>query len=588
MQRSVATPAPTLTQVQAAVKMLGATAAAAKCGLTVPTIRKAMAGGPVAPDTLIKLGRLVGVVREASDFKGKTAVASQRRNQPSTSWTLEALREARDAQLRGDFKRPVRLAETIRTDDALFCAYHNRIAPHVAIKAVLESCGGVRGDAICKKAGLGVHAARSTLEGILGTMVNHGIAIGYLEHEPSDDGSRVDFRLTEWPLEHVKWNASREVLETSTRDGLRVDIVHGDSRWVVFRKFQVLPWTQEACLLPASFVWAAHAEGLANWAGSAKSHGQSKIVGSLPEGVSLQADDTGALTPQAEGLLNMLTDLVTGEAGAGVHEFASKVDFISDGSSAWQVFSELIQNREKAAARIYQGTDAAMGSVGGAPGVDIAQLFGVATTKVQGDFQAIEQALATGVYQPWTAINEGDSRYAPRLAYQMPDVDSKSKRSEEKEKLDQLFDALEQYKATGMTIDQAVVNALAARFGITKDIPQLAAGDTKAVPIELAPTDVAKIVRVGPALRSLGLEPFGDERDGMTITELDEANKAKAAAAQAAAQANADANAQIKVDEAAPVDPRPAALNKFAITLSKILGGGRFQLNGERSRPSAS
>jgi len=84
----------------------------------------------------------------------------------------------------------------------------------------------------------------------------------------------------------------------------------------------------------------------------------------------------------------------------------------------------------------------------------------------------------------------------------------------------------------------------------------LASSDTRAVPITLAPTDVAKIVRVGPALRSLGLQPFGDARDDMTITELDEANKAKAEASKAKAEAQAQGAAQIKVDNA---NPEPAA-----------------------------
>lgn len=508
-------------------------------------------------------------IRDAREFNGAAAVAAPRRTRPADGWTLEAIREARDAQLRGDFKRPVRLAEAIRTDDALFVAYHNRLAPHNAISAKLTPQGdGTRGAATCRKAEASIHSSRSVIEGIIGTMANHGVAIGYIEHEPSDDGTRVDFRLTEWPLEHVKWNDSRECLETRTRDGQIVDIVHGDSRWVVFRKFQNLPWTQEACLLPASFVWAAHANGLKDWAQVSTSHGQAKIIGALPEGVSLQSDAAGTLTPQAEGLLNMLQDLVSGEAGAGIHEANAKVNFLANGSTAWQVFHELIQNREKAAARIYTGTDATMGSQGGAPGVDIAALFGVATTKVQGDFGAIESAWYTGVSQPWAAMNEGDSRYAPRLVYQMPDTDSKAKRLEEKEKLDLLFDAIERYKGGGMLVTQEVVNMLAALFGVA-NVPQLASANTKAVPIALAPTDVAKIVRVGPALRSLGLETFGDERDGMTITELDEANKAKAEAAKAQATAQADANAQIKVDDAAP-DPRTAALHKLCRDLVSL------------------
>jgi hypothetical protein len=530
------------------------------------TVSRALAKG--------QKGRIVDRVRQGSEFKGSKAVEPVRRDQPIGSWTLQTIREARDAQMRGDFKRPVRLAEALRTEACLFNAYHNRLAPHNAIATELKPVPSVRGEAVAKRAAASVQAPRTVLEGILGTLANHGIAIGYLVHEVNDDGTRTDFRLEEWPLEHVKWNPTREVLETRTKGGgSMVDIVHGDSHWIVFRKFSILPWTQEACLLPAAMLWAGVAFGMSDWAQTMKSHGQAKIAAALPSLFAiLEKNEAGAvaLTPEAAGVLQTLQDMVSGEAGAGIFPDGTKLDFLSNGSNAWQVFKEFVENREKSAARIYNGTDATMGSQGGAPGVDIAVLFGVQTTKVQGDFKALEEGMNTGAYQPWTAINEGDSRLAPALHYMMPDPDAETTSVEAAARYDRLFAALEKYKAQGMAITQDVVNALCALFGIKENIPQLAAGDTKAVPIELAPMDVAKIVRVGPALRSLGLELFGDERDNMTITELDEANKAKAEAAKAAAAAQAGATAQIRVEEAAP-DARQAALSALVVSLGARL-----------------
>ncbi len=446
--------------------------------------------------------------------------------------------------MRGDFKRPVRLGEALRTEACLFTAYHNRLAPHNAIETELVPAPGVRGEAVAKRAAQSVHMSRSMLEGVVGTLANHGVAILKNVHVVSEDGTRTEFHVEEWPLEHVKWNAHREVLETRTKRGEIVDIVHGNGTWTVVRKFQNLPWTQEACLLPAAMLWAGVAFGMSDWASTLKSHGQAKIAAQLPQLFALlESTEGGAmqLTPEARGVLQTLQDMVSGEAGAGLFPHGTEVDFLANGSSAWQVFKEFIENREKSAQRIYSGTDATMGSQGGAPGVDISFLFGVQTTKVQGDFNAIQQAVDTGVYQPWCAINEGDSRLAPSLRYKLPDPDAAAKSDEQAKRFDRLFAALEKYKENGMAITQAVVNSLARMFGITENIPELASGDTKAVPIPLAPTDIARVVRVGPALRSLGLDPFGDERDGMTITELDEFTKAKAAASAAPAPTAPDA-----------------------------------------------
>jgi hypothetical protein len=56
------------------------------------------------------------------------------------------------------------------------------------------------------------------------------------------------------------------------------------------------------------------------------------------------------------------------------------------------------------------------------------------------------------------------------------------------------------------------------------------------------------VVRVREARGAQGLPPFGDERDGMTLPEL-----------EASAKSKADAAAQIKTDAAAAALPAPAA-----------------------------
>ncbi len=425
--------------------------------------------------------------RKADEFTKAKAIAAPTRQQPLNCWSLESIRAARDAQLRGDFKLPVRLAEAMRTDYSLFTAYHGRLAPQASVQTKLVPCKGARGKATARRALDSAIAERTVLASILGSLANHGIAIGIVRQTPNDSGTRIDFRLEEWPIEHVKWNASSEVLETAVKGGLRVPIVHGDGTWIVFRKFSILPWTQEACVLPGALLWAMLANGIRDWASASTSHGQAKIMGELPEGVSLQSAEN-TLTPEAAAFLDMLQSVVSGESGAGIRPAGAKTDFLANGSTAWQVFKELIQSGEKGAARIYLGTDATLGSVGGAPGVDIATLFGVATTKVQGDFQAIEQALDTGFYQPWAAVNDGDSRYSPRLVYQLPDADEEGKRAEHEKNRARLFDALDRMRANQMVIDQPTVDALALEFAVTP-VPQLApaaaAGGTATPPAPL-------------------------------------------------------------------------------------------------------
>jgi hypothetical protein len=359
--------------------------------------------------------------------------------------------------------------------------------------------------------------------------VDHAVAIGYNDRETNNDGTQVNFRLREWPICFTRWNNALGQLEARTIDGAWIPIRHGDGTWTVFKKFDVLPWTQDACLLPAALIWAAHAEGLGDWAGATRAHGLAKIVGMLQEGTPL-TQGSGDLTPEAQAFLSLIVALANGDSPAGIAPPGSKVDFLANGSTAWQVFAELISNRERAAARVYQGTDATLGAQGGAPGVDIAALFGVASTKLQGDLECIEQGLRTGVYEPWTAINDGDSRYAPFLQYQIPDPDADAKREQVSANLYRLINAVKGMRDQKLVVDQPVVDALAQAFGVSP-VPQLADVTMQQSTIVLAPTDVAKVVRVSEARASQGLAPFGDARDNMTLTELDAYLQAKAAAA---------------------------------------------------------
>lgn len=486
---------------------------------------------------LAALSKIAPRVRDESEFKSVAVAKPQPLKQGPYAWSLEVIRRAIGDQIRGHFDLPVRLAEAMRTDDALYNAYHNRIAPAKALNTRLVAAEGARGEVIARKAAASVFIARSTLAGIHGTFVNHGIAVGYIERDTNDDGNVTTFRLEEWPLEYVRWiNGTDQRLTTSTSEGQIVTINHGDGFWVVFRKFKSKPWTQEACLLPGAMCWAAHANGIADWAGASTSHGKAKLFGELPSGVSLRNAADGSTPAEVTAFLQMLTDVMSGDAIAGVRPSGSKTEVVANASTAWQVFDTLAQNREKAAARIYLGTDAILGSVGGAPGIDISALFGITTTILQGDIDAIEQALNTGVYQPWTAINCGDSRYSPSFRYQLPDPDADQKAEQREHRYKGLLDILERLSKDGFVVDQIKIDSLAAELGV-ENPPVLAPIADKAVPLPLAPTDIAKVVRVSEARRSQGLPAMGDDRDALTITELDQQAQIKVAEIKAAASA---------------------------------------------------
>lgn len=416
-------------------------------------------------------------IRQSSEFD--PARLAREINPPKTgpsvyAWTLPEIVSARDAQMRGQFVRAARLAESMRTDDAIYVARTNRLAPQQSIEVALIPAKAARGESIANEAdGLfgpeGVGLLAETIADIHSCLLDHEIAFACTVATPREDGSRVDFSVKAWPIEFVRWDAYQGAFVTQTEDGLEEIITHGDGRWTIFCRHEIEPF-KHATLLPASLVWARHAFAIRDWAKGSVSHGNAKVVGELPEGVPLQNED--GLTEQASAFLELLKAIANEDTPTGIRPSGSKTEFITNSSTAWQVWNELVQNAEKAAARIYLGTDGILGAQGGAPGVDIQALFGVAATLVEGDLECLEQGFKTGILEPWTAINFGDSTLAPTRKYLLPDPDEHARRLEEAERHDRFFAAIKAANEAGFAITDEYASGVAAKYGIT--VPLLA------------------------------------------------------------------------------------------------------------------
>lgn len=466
---------------------------------------------------------------------------------PLTSWTLETIFASRDDQLAGRFYRPARMAESMRTDDALAVAIKNRLAPQRCIKTQLVPAKGARGAAVAAEANAlygdkGVGLSAATRASIHACLVDHEVAFAQVVSTPREDGSRVDLEARYWPIEHVRWDWQDRVyktrVDTSSSDettvGGEVEIAHGDGRWIIFSRYAHEPFKYGA-LLAASVVWARHAYAIRDWAKGSVAHGSAKVIGTLPEGVPLQQSeaDGGGLSPEAASFAELVRAVASDDAPAGLKPAGSGIDFLTNSSTAWQVWAELVANAEKAAARIYLGTDGVLGSQGGAPGVDIQALFGVASTIVQSDLECISAGLQTGLIEPWCAINFGDSTLAPTHRYMMPDADADAARESMAKRKSAFFNEVERTRSTGFQINQEYVDALAAEYGV--EPPVLPPEANKAPTITLATTDLARVVSVNEARASAGLGPlldiYGqiDPAGRLTVEEYAARSTAKAA-----------------------------------------------------------
>ena len=410
---------------------------------------------------------------------------------PSSAPTfdLPSVYDAIDAQQTGMFYAPSELAKAMRRDDAIYVARSNRIAPMRCLSVEIKPGKGPRastaqseGEALFGNEGVAVTSA--TMADLDGCLADHGLAVGINNWTPRDKGERVDVEHTMWPLQYCWYNAAARCLmtrvdpfpsrdvsaygaDTMPRDKYGdpklssniVPIVHGDGRWTVYRKHEFFPWTQEAAILPAGLVFAAHFGALRSWCKGADSHGSAKIIGTLPQGFTLDESD-----PEVQGFLNMLQLIAASDSPYGLKPFDSKIDVLSNPSTMHQVFLDLVTNREKAAARSYLGTDAILGSVGGSPGVDISELFRMANSLLQSDLEANRRGFRQGVIEPHAAINYGDSSCACDRAYLVPDADAAKVAKEEGERQTAYLEGLAALKTAGIELTQEMVEELADAF----------------------------------------------------------------------------------------------------------------------------
>lgn len=450
------------------------------------------------------------VVRQGGEFDDRAlrSIVKPPLIPPSAySWSIEDIVKAREAQMAGRFRMPARLAESFGADDALFTARKVRLSPVQALSIDIQAGRGPKADVIASEAqalfgSAGIAIGSETERSIRQHLADHGVAFAAVSWVPRADGSRLDPLLTAWPIEFVWWHPTDDCYVTQLRHfdedpelspsmsqpapvatSVPIErIIHGNGRWIVFRKSEVLPHRMDAAVLPASLVWASHAFAMRDWRKGSSAHGNPKVVGQLPEGTAL-TDEAGALTTDAAAFLQLVSAVASQDQPVGIKPFGSSIDYITNPSRAWEVWKELADKAEKAAARIYLGTDGILGAQGGAPGVDVQALFGVATGEIQSDLAAIGRGIQSGLISPWAALNFGDDKQAPTRSYVFPDPDESAVREDFAKRNAAFLSDVQQYRAAGFVVDQALVAKVANAHGVP--VPMLPAAP--AAPVTPAP-----------------------------------------------------------------------------------------------------
>lgn len=457
-------------------------------------------------------------VRRSTEFnlpRLSTAIRPPRDASGVYAWTLERIRAARDAQMRGDFRLAVELGHAMRTDAAILTAQINRLAPArglpVRLRAPRDNARGRRilAEAEAHFGDQGVGISRATITSINACLADHEIAIGYNVWTPREDGSRVDVELRYWPLEHCRWDPTTRRLLTRLEGGEEVEVCHGDGRWVVFSSYAHEPWKHGA-ILPAALTWASRAYGVRDLSKGTSRHADAKVIGTLPEGLSLQGAD-GSLSAEAAEMLELVKVIASADTPYGIQPFGAKVDYLVNSSTAWQVYAEVIKLGDRDAAKIYLGQDGSVNDSGGNY-IKSKFLFGVRNDIVEGELRgAMEPAIRTGTIEPWAAVNFGDSEDAPYREWLLPDADEDARRESIGRQVKAYLEALTMARAAGhLTQDWA--DSLALDFGVAP-LPVTAPPSSSPLPgAATAPASPAGAATPAPGATTLQAQAAGLRR----------------------------------------------------------------------------
>lgn len=462
-------------------------------------------------------------------------------------WDLDRVRNAIALHDQGMFLESSLLAIVVTRFGPVFAALSQAIAPALALPRYVK--GGDRGlsrllrleieEQLAPRGGLlpSVHFP-PTLWGAIAICVRlMGFAV--LQHvygEPDEETGVRPVYTRLWPPWAVQYRRYRRTFVALTTDG-PVDIISGDG------KFTLIADTDEP-----HFEGAIRALALETVDGTLAKQARASYIDRYgnPKWVGIMPEGTNVHSPEGDAMFDAM-ETIQGPDGFGV--LPAKGDFKVAQMQAAQnsVFESALENVWKFIAAILLGSD---GTMSPSTGVYSAPIFaGVRRDLIDRMLTAIVRGVNFGHVAPYLAFNyaasiaEDRSGWkAPVLEIPLPDPDKDARIKSYAERVEKLHAIIKAERDSGCEITQERVDQLAEELDV-------AAPKLRRKPLQLAQADLSTFVRGGEARQDHDLEPFGDERDDMTIEQLRESAIAEREERKAEAEGEAKAAAEIEVDE---------------------------------------
>jgi hypothetical protein len=441
-------------------------------------------------------------------------------------WTLERVRTALALHRMGNFLESSTLALVCLGFAPVMAALSQRMAPALALPRHIRS--GNRG--LSRVLGEEVEAQISPRAGLYPSDVFPATLYGATQFdsammgfsvwqhvfgEPDPETGIRALYTRRWPTWAVQYYRYRRTYVALTDAG-PIDILNDG-------KFTLIADTDEPHFFGAILALAEEAlDGVSTRNARASyidRYGNPKLIATMPQSV-------GSNSPEGQAMMDALYTL-RGPDGFSVVPFGAKIDFVSLAASQSTVMNDAMASNWQNIAATLLGSD---GTMTRGTGVYSAPIFaGVRRDLVDRDLRVLVRGINQGHIGTWLKYNYAASIEAnrgewiqPVIDIPLPDPDADARIKSYADRVVKFHEIVAKERANGCVVTQERIDQLAASLEI--DPPKL----SKDGSITISAAAVEKTMLVKEVRASQNREPLGDERDDLTVAELDA--KAKAAA----------------------------------------------------------
>jgi phage gp29-like protein len=431
------------------------------------------------------------------------------------TWNVGIVRSAVVGHMGGQFGQSAQLVDAMLADDRIQGATNGRIKGVTKNDIVYEPSKIVDNAELAKTVAEEIQSIHSEIfpesiiEDILKWVIHEGFSLNELVWKARRD--RWIPRLKPWHLAYTYYLLSERKYVALAVDGQHV-VQPNDPKWALYTPYGAYRGWIRGAVRSISIPWLIRQFALRDWARYSEVHGLPQKKAKVP--AQAPAEDKRRFFSAIKSLGSNASFMLPVPIGGGEWD----IELLEAKDTAWKGFQGLIEQCDKSITLTVRGTNLT---------TEVQTGTGAATEAhrsedsdyAKSDCLKLAEFMKTQVLRWYCLYNYGNADLAPTPVFQLDTSDKK----QEAETFKQVVSTMSELKVLGNQFDLV---AFAERFGIplNQDYDPTA---TQPPAVVLAPTDVAKVVKVNEARLSTGLNdltlPDGSrDPDGdLTVSEFD-------------------------------------------------------------------